>query len=140
MSDQENSNDVDFDFDADDDKIFGTLITDEQTDNHRSAVRYVRNDITVSLRKHGLFKSSKKIPVELLDISSKGAAIECENKLGLNNKITLELIFEENQEFSIDAKVVYQAENKKQYGIKFDRYNHELGDFLLSSQNDLIFK
>ena len=137
MSDQENSNDIDFDTD---DEIFGMLITDEQTNNHRSAVRYVRNDITVSLRMLGLIKLSKKIPVELLDISSKGIAIECENKLRLNKKIILELIFSDNQKFSIDAKIVYQAENKKYYGIKFDGYNHKLGDYLLASQNDLIFK
>ena len=137
MSDQENSNDIDFDTD---DEIFGMLITDEQTNNHRSAVRYVRNDITASLKKHGLIKLSKKIPVELLDISSKGAAIQCKHKLALNNKIILELVFTDNQEFSIDAKIVYQAENKKQYGIKFDGYNHKLGDYLLASQNDLIFK
>ena len=137
MSDQENSNDVDFD---DDDEIFGALITDEQSDNHRSAVRYVRDDISASLQKHGLFKLSKKTDVKLLDISSKGAAIECEKKLKLNDKIILELIFADFQEFAIEAKIVYQAENKKQYGIKFDRYNHELGDYLLSSQNDLIFK
>jgi len=138
MSDQENSND--FDFDPDDDEIFGKLITDEQTDNLRSAVRYIRKDITVSLQRHGLFKLSKTIPVKLLDISSKGTAIECEHKLALNDKIILELIFKDNKGFAIEAKIVYQAENKKQYGIKFDTYNDDLGEYLLSSQNDLIFK
>ena len=133
MSRHENNNDYD-------EEIFDMLFTDAQINNQRTAVRYIRADITITLRKYGLLKFAKKIPVELLDISSKGAAIKCEKKLGIKKRIILELIFEDNHEFIIHAKTIYQIENKNKYGLKFDSFNHELGDYLLSTQNDLIFK
>ena len=123
-----------------DDEVFDMDFTDEKTSNHRKAVRYIREDITISLQKHGLLHSSKHIPAKLLDISSKGATIECEMNLGVNSKLTLELIFKDNQEFSIHAKIIHQAKAKHQYGVNFDKPNDDLGDYILSSQNDLIFK
>ena len=133
MSHRENNNDDDEDF-------FDIHLTDEQTNNLRIAVRYIRTDITTSLSKPGLFSFSKEIPVKLLDISSKGAAIECEKKLGIKRKIIIELVFKDNHSFILHAKIIHHTKNKKQYGLKFDKFNNELGDYLLATQNDLTFK
>ena len=128
------------DINNDNNKIFNMNVINEKTQNHRTAVRYIREDITISLQKFGLLSSSKKIPAKLLDISSKGATIECEMDLGKNEKIILDLFFKDNKEFSIHAKTIHQVKNKNQYGIKFDIFHHKLGDYILSSQQELIFK
>ena len=133
MSHRENNNDDDEDF-------FDIHLTDAQTNNLRLAVRYIRNDITTLLTKPGLLSFSKKISVKLTDISSKGAAIECDKKLGIKRKIILEFVFKDNRSFILHAKIIHKIKNKKQYGLKFDKFNHELGDYLLSTQNDLTFK
>jgi len=121
------------------DEIFGTLLPDdEQPVNNRIAVRYVRSDIKASLSPLRVFGFSKDISINLLDISSKGAAIECNNKLTLKNKVILLICFEDSTTFSIKAKVIHKSKN--QYGLQFDHFNNELGDHLLLSQNDLEFK
>lgn len=120
--------------------IFNMLLTDEELNNQRTAVRYIRTDITVTLRLLGLFKSSKYLPVKLLDISSKGLAIEIKKNISLKTKVILDLTFETGINLKIPAKIIYKNHLKIQYGIKFDKYNNELGDYLLASQEDLIFK
>lgn len=133
MSCRDNNNDID-------DEIFDMLFTDAQTNNQRTAVRYIRADIAATLCRHGLFMFTKKTPVKLLDISSKGASVECEMTLSLKKNIRLELVFKDNHEFIIPATIIYQTKNKKKYGLKFDNFNDELGDYILSSQKDLLFK
>jgi len=132
MSDRENK--------SDDDEIFSMVLADEQTSNQRKATRYIRDDITISIRKSSLLNLSKRIPVILLDISSKGAAVECEKRLKIKNKVILEMIFQDEHQFIIPAKIVHQIKDKNRYGLKFDKVNDGLGDYILSSQNDLIFK
>jgi hypothetical protein len=133
MSCRDNNNDID-------DEIFDMLFTDAETNNQRIAVRYIRDDIKALLHKPFLFFFAKKIPVDLLDISSKGAAIECHKKLRLKRNIILKLIFKDNHEFTLYATIIYQIKNKQQYGLKFDCFNNELGEYLLSTQNELLFK
>lgn len=132
MSHQESTND--------NDEIFNMNFTAEKIQNHRVAVRYIREDITISLQKDGLLNSSKKSPAKLLDISSKGATIECEMGLRINEKIILELVFKDNKEFIIHAKTIHHVKRKNQYGIKFDIFHHKLGEYILFSQQELIFK
>nr|WP_305906930.1 PilZ domain-containing protein [Methylomarinum sp. Ch1-1]MDP4519643.1 PilZ domain-containing protein [Methylomarinum sp. Ch1-1] len=84
---------------------------------------------------------TSEFSVQLIDISSKGALVACPQKLAINKKVTLRLSFNDGKEFVIAASVIH-ARNapEKQYGLKFSRYNNELGEHLLSSQSDLIFK
>ena len=124
-----------------DEEIFGMLSAEEQPINNRCAVRYIRKDITASLSISSLLGPTKKIPIKLIDISSKGAAIECEKKLTPKKKIVLELVFNDKKKFTIDARVIHQNNlRKKQYGLKYAHYNDELGDYMLASQVDLQFK
>ncbi len=116
------------------------LLPDEQPNNKRIAIRYVRTDITASLSiKKFLFYSSL-IPVTLLDISSKGAAIKSKKKLAVKKKVTIHLLFLDKKKFTISATIVHKSKNKQFYGLKFDQFNNELGDYLLYSQSDLIFR
>jgi hypothetical protein len=114
--------------------------------NQRIGVRYVRDDIAASVCKISSFSFgflfNKEMLVELVDISSKGVLIATDKKLKVNKKITLTLTFEDSRSFTVKAKVVRKAQShgNHQYGIKFDRLNNELGDYLLATQRKLVFK
>ena len=109
--------------------------------NIRFATRFIRDDIAVSIKVHGLLGFRKYIPVDLMDIASKGVLISTSQRLGINKKITLTLQFKSGKIFVIKGMVVRHSDSlRKEYGIKFDRYNNELGDYLLESQEKLIFK
>lgn len=120
------------------DEIFSLLINDQQDDNKRKAVRYIRKDIKASISKTGRLFSSKKTFVTLIDISSKGAAITSKKKIPFK-KIVLILTFPDQKKFSISATIAYRGESNK-YGLKFDKYNDELGNHMFATQDDLLFK
>jgi hypothetical protein len=113
--------------------------------NKRIAVRYVREDIAASVCKISLyifgFRFTKDILVELIDISSKGVLIATNKKLKVNKKIILTLTFEDSKTFKINAKIVRKSVGQEnQYGIKFDRFNNDLGEYLLKTQRKLVFR
>jgi len=114
--------------------------SDDAQRNRRIAIRYVRSDITANIIKKGFLKSTK-IRVKLLDISSKGALISGPNRLTINNKVKLQLIFQDGKKFTIPATIVHkQNSSKKQYGLKFVTMDNDLGEHLLLTQSDLIFR
>ncbi len=119
------------------DELDHDLKLDSQIKNKRISVRYRRNDIQAVLKTHGLFFSNR-FPVELIDISSKGAAISCEKKLRKKIKVTLFVRFKDKRSFSITATVVHNSDHPK-YGLKFDKYQGELAEHLLETQTDLEF-
>lgn len=50
-------------------------------------------------------------------------------------------MFKSGRTFVIKALVVrHSVSSADEYGIKFDRYNNELGEYLFESQENLIFK
>lgn len=117
--------------------------------NQRKSVRYVRKDITIFISKpdifgtYNLFSVSRATQVKLFDISSRGVLIAGSSGLLLkkNQKVMLTLIFNTNKMFEFSAKVVREeTERRKLYGIKFDKVNDTLGDYLLESQTELIFR
>jgi hypothetical protein len=127
------------------DDLLNIDFSDDLKKNKRDAVRYIREDIAASVCKIRLFNfgflTNKEILVELLDISSKGVLISTNKKLPLKKKITITLKFEDEKTFQIKACVVRTVPDLKyQYGIKFDRFNNDLGDYLLETQRKLIFK
>ncbi|MGJ0491244.1 PilZ domain-containing protein [Methylobacter sp.] len=110
-------------------------------DNNRVATRYIRKDITVILSKNSLLNFAREIPVDLIDISSKGVLIRSHKKLNIRDKITLKLKFDRGKTFKIEGTVVRKSTlSNIRYGIKFNRYNDELGDYLLETQKELIFR
>ncbi len=114
--------------------------TEAISPNRRVAIRYVRPDISAILLKKGFIKSTE-ILIQLLDISSKGALISSSIKLAVKNKVTLRLVFPDGKKFTLTATVVHKKNaSKKQYGLKFDTMRNDLGEYLLFTQNDLIFK
>lgn len=113
--------------------------------NRRMGIRYIRNDIGVSLRKIGLlhfnFRGNQDISVKLVDISSRGILISTNAKLPINKKVFLTIRFNDFKEFEIPGKVVRKSEGAVViYGIRFDNLNNKLADKLLSSQRRLNFK
>ena len=117
--------------------------------NERRSVRYVRSDITVFVSKpdifgsYTLFRVSRPTQAKLFDISSRGVLLAGDSKLALrkNQTVKLTLIFNTNRMFEFPARVVREVtEQRKLYGVKFDQVNDELGDYLLESQTELIFR
>lgn len=110
--------------------------------NKRTCVRYIRSDIKAIVRNNGLLHFAAEIPVDLIDVGSKGVLIATDKKIGVNQKITLILHFNSGQSYTIKAKVVYvvKVSTSFRYGLKFDHYNNELGDYLFETQDKLLFK
>ncbi|WP_292432461.1 hypothetical protein [Methylobacter sp.] len=121
-----------------------TDLLDEQPKlkkNIRVATRFIREDIAASINIPGLLSFSKTIPVNLMDIASKGVLVSTDQRLGINKKIILTLQFKSGKVFEIKGIIVRRSSlSQKEYGIKFDHYNNELGDYLLETQGKLIFK
>lgn len=132
---------IDFKEDNDFDGLFGGDFHVEDIKNNRIATRFVREDIDASISDLSFLSRSKAYPVHLMDITSKGVLIKSDKKLNINQSLTLKLKFLTGKEFIIKAKVVRVADSaNSQYGLKFDRYNNELGDYLLDTQTKLVFK
>ena len=113
----------------------------DNTKNNRATTRFIRDDITVTIKAPGRFYFSKPIAVNLMDISCKGVLISTDKKFGINKQITLTLEFTSGKVFVIKAKIArHSSSSLNEYGLKFDCYNNELGDYLLESQDKLIFK
>lgn len=114
--------------------------------NQRRTVRYIRKDIEARICKESWFGAlagswlRQEIPVELFDISNRGCLIGCAEKLAIEAKITVLLMFKTGMRFEIKATVVRKAEGQDQYGIKFAQYNDKLGEYLLKTQGELTFK
>lgn len=119
------------------DELDRVIELDDSVVNKRISVRYRRNDIKAKLKLRGLF-SSREMPVELLDISSKGAAIRSDEKLKLKKRVILSVQFTDQKSFNIDAKVVH-VQDASRYGLKFERYQGDLAEHLLETQTDLEF-
>jgi hypothetical protein len=78
---------------------------------------------------------------ELLDINCRGALITTHSIFRVNEKITLHLKFKSGRAFKINGIIAHRTVLEPcQYGIKFNRYNDELGNYLLETQSKLIFK
>jgi hypothetical protein len=123
------------------DVLFNTEFPENLTKNHRIATRFVREDIDASIGDLGLLNMGKTFTVKLIDITSKGVLIESKKKLGINQTLTLTLQFKTGKAFVIKSKVARVSTSEKDhYGIKFDKYNNELGDYLLDTQTKLVFK
>jgi len=129
------------DFDNDLDVLFDASFPEELVKNHRIATRYVREDIDASVSYLDWFNRKIMFDVKLIDITSKGVLIESEKQLKINQTLVLKLQFKAGKSFVIKAKVVRIAANTNhQFGVKFDKYNNELGDYLYDTQTKLVFK
>lgn len=141
--------DVTFQLYLTDSDIFDEVSVTTTYQNQRKTVRYVRRDISAFISQadifgtYRLFSHSRAIRVKLLDVSSRGVLIAVPStcSLKLNKKIMLTLIFNTNRKFDIAAKVVRElVKGRRFYGVKFDKANDALGDYLLESQSSLVFK
>lgn len=105
--------------------------------NKRISVRYRRQDIKAMVKTHSLI-FPQLIPVNLLDISSKGAAVMSHKKLRLKSRVDLFLHFNDGNRFTVFA-IVANKQAAPRYGLKFLSYQTELAEHLLNSQTSLEF-
>lgn len=100
-------------------------------DNRRKRVRYAFDELRGYFETNSFLMRNKRRSVQVMDISSKGAFIECDDKLKLKSKGNLVLEFGLATVFIIPVQVVrVQATT---YGLLFKKYNHELSDYLINS-------
>ncbi len=129
---------TDSDFSRDvNDELDREIDMDSSFLNKRIAVRYRRSDIKAVIKINSAF-FPRLIPVALIDISSKGAAIQSNKKLKKKARISLYLLFNDGQRFTIDGTVAHTSAAPR-YGIKYDAINPALAEHLLHTQTDLIF-
>jgi len=125
----------------DEDDIFTLNNLDLPVNNRRKVVRYVREDIDATLEKVRLFGKNRSVTSKLLDISTKGALLATSQKLRINAKIILHLVFDTGMTFAIEGKIIHRiSASEPTYGISFKQFNSDLGDYLLDTQTDLVFK
>ena len=87
-----------------------------------------------------LFDSSSQINCKYGDFTSSGIQLLTDEILETNNKVTLKLQFSDGKTYQTNAKIIhYKKLIKNHYGIKFEKSNHMLGDYLLQSQKNLSF-
>ena len=123
------------------DDFFNFDFTDQDLENKRVAVRYVRRDILVFVKKDTLLKLGKFLKFKLHDISSKGILISSEKKFKIKTKLNIHIYFKSGTRFIIKARIIRVIKKENYfYGIKFEKFNHALGDHLLETQEDLIIK
>ena len=100
-------------------------------DNRRKRIRYAFDDLKGYFETNSFLMSKKRKLIQIIDIGSKGAFIECDDKLKLKRKGNLVLEIGIATTFIIPAQVVrVQA---RTYGLLFDNYNHKLSDYLINS-------
>ncbi|MGR8929452.1 MAG: PilZ domain-containing protein [Gammaproteobacteria bacterium] len=119
------------------DELDQDITLDNSLINKRISVRYRRDDIEATLKIRTLF-FAKEIPVQIRDISSKGAAITCEIKLKPKRRVCLFVKFPDQKSFAVNAVVVHNLAAPR-YGLRFDRYEGELAEHLLETQTNLDF-
>ena len=123
------------------DELSGPVISDDLETNRRITVRYVREDIKASLSNVKIHFFGAPLNIQLLDLSTKGALVASDRKIRKNKKLTLILEFEDSRTFEIEARIVrLDAFIPNTYGIKFNKYNDALGDYILKTQTNLVFK
>ncbi|WP_024300285.1 PilZ domain-containing protein [Methylomicrobium lacus] len=128
-----------------DNEDFAALIEEDLIVNQRRTVRYIRKDIAASVRRvHGFARIGlawfgREIPVELMDISSRGCLIVSAEKLAVGATVFVRLRFDTGKGFEIKGSVIRKTEDRE-YGIKFVEYNDELGDCMLQTQRELLIK
>ena len=116
------------------DDIFAPL-SESTSASLRKAVRYRKSDIKATLTLKQWFKMSKPIPVNVLDISSKGICIAIEHKLSINTKVVLNLKLTTDYSCIIPAKVV-RLYSATEYGLVFDKTQHTAIDHIISDEAD----
>ncbi|PPD03360.1 MAG: hypothetical protein CTY29_09855 [Methylobacter sp.] len=123
------------------DDLFKLELSEFELNNRRALTRYVRNDLTAIIYRTLFFGFKRTEPVELLDLSCKGALVQSSKKLPLKTKVVLAITFTSGKTFKIQANIIRKSEQiPDQYGLKFNHYNNELGDYLFETQKELIFK
>lgn len=123
------------------DDIFVLHDLDIPVTNRRKVVRYVREDIEASLEKTGLFGNKKPIASKLLDISTKGALLATDHEFRIKARVVLHLTFDKGKSFTIPGRIIHRISTSvPTYGIEFSQINHDLGDYMLATQSDLVFK
>jgi len=120
------------------DDIFAP-ISEPTTANLRKAVRYRKSNINATLTLKQWFKISKPIPVNVLNISSKGICIAIEHKLKMNTKVVLNLKLTADYTCIIPSKVV-RLYNTTKYGLVFDKTQHTVIDHIISDEVDFTIE
>ncbi len=98
--------------------------------SQRKAVRYMFEGIEGILKIKSLLGQTN-LAVKVLDISSKGAQIQCNEPLKLHAKVALILEFPPEKDFKISARII--RVNKYKYGLLFEKNHHNLIDYLVNS-------
>lgn len=117
------------DNDTSDTAIFNFDFSTQLKFNKRVGTRYPAPKLTLSLRKNNLLSFGNEFSGQLLDISAKGALLECSERLSKNTKLGMKIVFVDGTVFNLKGKVV-REKSSRHYGITFDSYSIKLDEYL----------
>lgn len=109
-------------------------MSDDVSDNQRKTIRYAFHGIEFSLKINSLTGRRILLPINVIDISSKGAMIQCDKQLRLRTKVVLKFYFSPKKSFNLRARVI-RRKDKNCYGLIFEKHYHKLIDFLITIAN-----
>lgn len=95
----------------------------------------------VNLESLDLYESNDKIIAKYRNLCSDNVEILTFSPLSNKKQHTLLFNLSNGENYKTDTEINYNKHRKyKNYGIKFDRPNDELGEYLIETQTDLVFK
>ncbi|HFD13319.1 MAG TPA: hypothetical protein ENJ32_12765 [Crenotrichaceae bacterium] len=104
---------------------------DSASVNRRKAIRYTFEGIEFSLKLRGLTGRWVRIPIKVVNISGRGALVECNKQLRLRPKVVLKFQYSARKSFNLSAKIT-RKEDENLYSLAFEKRYHGLIDVLMS--------
>ncbi|MDT8406765.1 MAG: PilZ domain-containing protein [Methylococcales bacterium] len=120
--------------------IFAPIDFDQVDNSQRRSVRYIREDLECQVLTQTWYFKTLKFTAKLLDISSRGALLDCPDLPAKTKKLVVRVRFPDQQEFLIQAHVIRFTEPPHQLAVKFDRQEDDFADHLLETEGNLSFR
>ena len=127
-------------------KIKSRIKRQNKTDNYLSVhsfpkIKELLNDKKTSLEKLYLYKSREQIPAKFRNLGSRSVKILTHTPLNLKEQHHLIFIMSNGKKHKASTQIDdYQHHIYYNHGIRFDKTSDELGEHLLETQTDLVFK
>jgi len=122
------------------------IIRHQVTSNYLSVhsfpiIKNLLDNKDVALDKLYLYESNKQIPAKFRNFHSSSVKILTHTPLDTKKQHSLIFILSNGDKYNTLTQITdYQQHKYNNYGIKFDKANDELGEYILETQTDLVFK
>ena len=99
------------------------------------------NDKEISLDRLDLYRSKEQIPAKFRNLGSSSVKVLTHTPLNTKEQHDLIFILSNGKKHKASTQIDdYQHNISYSYGIRFDKASDDLGEYLLETQTDLVFK